>query len=256
MQATTIGPNKTGIATAEENTQKMLEANTRWAPEGGPDDSLSDKDRQIYIIEAESIGSIPPPSTIQGILKSGINKVMGERPEMLMDKIGERIAFERGGTRLYDALIRKYEVVEELGAIADLPQVPGSGEEDALDTLMRIRDEEHEHFLMLAEVMESLGGDPTAQTPCADVISTASIGLIQVVTDPRTTFAQCLTAVLTAELTDNAGWELLISLADNAGEDEIAERFRTALVEEEQHLLTIRAWVTALATSPSVTPAT
>lgn len=256
MQATTNGFNKTGISTSEENVQKMLEANTRWAPTEGPDISLSDKDRQIYILEAENIGSIPPPSTIQGILKSGINKIMGERPEMLMDKIGERIAFERSGTRLYEALIRKFEVLQETGSVPDLPLPMNVSAEGPLGTLLRIRDEEHEHFLMLSEVMQALGGDPTAQTPCANVIATASLGLLQVLTDPRTTFGQCLTAILTAELTDNAGWELLISLADQSGENEIADRFRAALVDEEQHLVTVRAWVTALTVASVVTPAT
>ena len=47
---------------------------------------------------------------------------------------------------------------------------------------------------MLVQAMEQLGGDPTAQTPCADVTATASMGLIQVVTDPRTTLAQSLNA--------------------------------------------------------------
>lgn len=255
MQATTTGSNKTGIATSEENTQKMLEANARWAPAEEADYTLSDKDRQIYIIDAESIGSIPPPSTIQGVLKSGINKLLGDRPEMLLDKIGERMAFERSGTRLYEALIRKYEVLAETGAVPDLPLPIAVSGEGVLETLLRIRDEEHEHFLMLSEAMRSLGGDPTAQTPCADVIATASLGLVQVVTDLRTTFAHCLNAMLTAELTDNAGWELLIGLASKAGEDDITDRFRTALVEEEQHLVTIRAWVTALATAPAATSA-
>lgn len=181
---------------------------------------------------------------------------MGERPEMLMDKIGERIAFERSGTRLYEALIRKFEVLQETGSVPDLPLPMNVSAEGALGTLLRIRDEEHEHFLMLCEVMQALGGDPTAQTPCANVIATASLGLLQVLTDPRTTFAQCLTAILTAELTDNAGWELLISLADQSGENEIADRFRAALVDEEQHLVTVRAWVTALTVASVVTPAT
>jgi hypothetical protein len=35
--------------------------------------------------------------------------------------------------------------------------------------------------------------------------------------------------VLSAELTDNAGWELLIQLAEDAGETELAGRFLGAL---------------------------
>jgi hypothetical protein len=94
--------------------------------------------------------------------------------------------------------------------------------------------------------MQQMGGDPTAQTPCADSIATASMGLIQVLTDPRTTLAQCLNAILTAELTDNAGWELLITLAEDAGETELAGRFLGALAEEQEHLAIVRGWLTAL----------
>ena len=43
------------------------------------------------------------------------------------------------------------------------------------------------------------------------------MGIMQVLTDPRSSLAQCLQVMLTAELTDNDGWELLIKLADNLG---------------------------------------
>jgi hypothetical protein len=94
--------------------------------------------------------------------------------------------------------------------------------------------------------MVSLGGDPTAMTPCADVTAVASSGLMQVLNDPRTTLAQCLNAILTAELTDNAGWELLSSLADTGGETDLAGRFLGALAQEQQHLLVIKNWLAAI----------
>ncbi|HYF20966.1 MAG TPA: ferritin-like domain-containing protein, partial [Ramlibacter sp.] len=119
----------------------------------------------------------------------------------------------------------------------------------------RIRGEELEHFRLLCDAMVQLGGDPTAQTPCADVSSTASMGLLQVLTDPRTTLAQCLNAMLTVELTDNAGWELLIQLAEQAGESDLAGRFLGALAQEQEHLVTIKGWLAALVTQGAGTPA-
>lgn len=249
MQATTTGENRTGAATAEEGVRAMLEANERWAPPGPIDTTLAAADRGVYIIESDALGSVPPPVTIQGMLKSGLDKLVGERPEMLMNKIGERIAFERTGTRLYDALILKYEILTENGDVPALPNPLDAGGEDVSATLRRIRAEEHEHFLMLSEVMRSLGGDPTAQTPCADATATASMGIMQVVTDPRTTFAQSLNALLIAELADNAGWELLITLAQEAGKTEMAELFERALAEEEEHLVSVKTWLTALVTA-------
>lgn len=44
--------------------------------------------------------------------------------------------------------------------------------------------------------------------------------------------SQCLQANLTAELTDNAGWELLIKPAENLGYSDMATEFQTALEHE------------------------
>jgi hypothetical protein len=108
---------------------------------------------------------------------------------------------------------------------------------------------------MLCLAMQKMGGDPTAQTPCADVTATASMGIVQVLTDPRTTLAQCLNAILSAELTDNAGWELLVQLAEDAGESELAGRFLGALGQEQEHLAIVKGWLTQLVTEGAGTPA-
>jgi rubrerythrin len=220
-----------------------------------------------YISEADAIGSVPPPPSLKSVVKSGISRLKGANPGIFMDKIGERIAFERGGTRLYEALIIKYKALEDRDGEVLMPAEKAlanqSGEaglaalsgEAALETLERIRAEELEHFQMLVQAMEQLGGDPTAQTPCADVVATASMGLIQVVTDPRTTLAQSLNAILTAELTDNAGWELLAQLSEEADEPELTGKFLGALSQEQEHLLVIKAWLTTLVSERAGTPA-
>ncbi len=169
---------------------------------------------------------------------------------LLFDKLGERIAFERTGTRLYDALITKYLALsnsQESGA------APAG--EAMLETLRKIRADELGHFQMLSECVTALGGDLTAQTPCADVTATASMGLMQVITDPRTTLAQSLGAILTAELTDNAGWELLSELATHVGQTELAGRFTEALATEEEHLETVRTWLQSLLMNDVGSPA-
>jgi hypothetical protein len=75
------------------------------------------------------------------------------------------------------------------------------------------------------------------------VAGVASMGIMQVLTDPRTSLAQCLQALLTAELTDNDGWRLLIQLADNLGYDEMSAQFETALANEVVHLQNVRTWL-------------
>lgn len=261
MEATTTGMNRTGASASPAGAQAMEEAVARYSPPGPIDLSQAKEMRLLFGQEAGPLGSVPPPTSLGDMVRTGVSKLMGEHPEILLDKIGERIAFERGGTRLYDALIVKYEGAVNAGAKvpspADAVKAAGAGTDDvalmgddsALATLQRIRAEELQHFQLLCDAMRQLGGDPTAQTPCADVIGTASMGLIQVVTDPRTTLAQALSAILTAELTDNAGWELLIQLAEQAGETGLVSEFAQALTEEQRHLSTVQAWLGALVVS-------
>ena len=265
MEATVTGMNRTGASASASGTEAMTEASAALTPRGDIDLSGGKAQRIAYAEEADAIGSIPPPATLKGMIKSGIAKVSGRNAPVLLDKIGERIAFERGGTRLYDALLTKYEglsqnngdvlpSVEELASDGEqvLPEYLG---ESAEQTLRRIRSEELRHFWLLSAAMTKMGGDPTAQTPCADVTATATAGLLQVVTDPRTTLAQCLNAMQTAELTDNAGWELLIQLADDAGEVELAAQFLNALGQEQGHLMAVKNWLTYLVTEKSETEA-
>jgi bacterioferritin (cytochrome b1) len=102
--------------------------------------------------------------------------------------------------------------------------------------------EELAHFALVRDAIERLGGDATAQTPCADVVAMQTAGLLHSVTDPRTTVLQSLHALLAAELIDEAAWGLLIALVKEAEQDEIAEAFEHALDQEEEHLRQVRAW--------------
>jgi bacterioferritin (cytochrome b1) len=150
---------------------------------------------------------------------------------VLLDKLGERLAFERMGTRLYEALLNKCQTLGE--------QTPGP----TLQEIEHIGSEELEHFLMLNRIITDIGGDPTVVSPGADVAGVASHGIMQVLTDPRSSMPQCLQALMTAELTDNAGWELLIELADGLGYNDMKTEFETALVHEEEHLQNVRDWL-------------
>jgi hypothetical protein len=231
--ATKMGSNRTGLQMSPIDAKRLLE-NTAMTtpPTGGPD--LLMALRGDYIDEAGVVGTVPPPGTVTGVVKSGAEMLTGDRPQVLIDKLGERLAFERGGTRLYDALLAKCGG----GAAALDAEVP-------LDVLERFRHEEAAHALMLAAALEKLGADPTAMTPCADLVGVESQGLMQAITDPRTTLSQSLHAMLVAELADHQGWQLLIALAEQMGHDGLAHDCRTAFEEEERHLASIRAWVVA-----------
>jgi rubrerythrin len=261
MHPTTTGPNRTGAALNPKGIDLMLEAVNDLSPPVPISTLHMDVERQRYITEAESIGSIPPPVSAAKKTKSSAaraGKDTNTGMKVLLDKLGERIAFERTGTRLYGALITKYLALKNAGEaplpLADIVGVASSAANDGstgdpmLETLQRIRSDELRHFHMLCELVGTLGGDPTVQTPCADVTAAASMGLVQVLTDPRTTFAQCLNAILTAELTDNAGWELLSALAEAAGQSQLREAFAEALSAEQEHLSIVQEWLEALTT--------
>ena len=210
-----------------ELTQEFIEGAAAAEPssEGGPEDIAGY--RVDYINEGFPVGSLPTlPASAEA---SADEETAGMA--VLLDKLSERLAFERTGTRLYDALINKCEVLGESS--------PGP----TLAELRRIREEEAQHFLLLNKAVTALGGDPTVQSPCADVVAVASLGLLQVLTDPRTSIPQCLQAILTAELTDNDGWQMLINLAGELGHAEMAAEFQTALASEETHLASVRGWL-------------
>lgn len=219
--------NRTGIQTAPELAEELIEGANNAPPssEGGIEDIA--EYRGEYIAEGFPIGSMPtlPVSEEAEADEEEVGMAV------LLDKLSERLAFERMGTRLYEALLNKIEILGET--------TPGP----TIEQIEEIGREEMEHFLMLNRTITDIGGDPTVQSPCADVAGVASMGILQVVTDPRTSMAQCLQALLTAELTDNAGWELLIKLADSLGQDEMRAEFETALANEEEHLLNVRTWV-------------
>jgi hypothetical protein len=231
MEHTTqMGMNRTGVQISPLDAKEMLEASENMSPNDGGDAATVESIRTQYIEEADRIGSVPMPGTLKGAVTTGVKKMTGKNPEVFIDKLGERLAFERSGTRLYEALLLKCQVADaEIGPIS-------------VDEVRHFCEEEAAHFNLVAEALETLGADPTAQTPSADATGVRTMGLMQLITDPRSTVPQALSAMLDAELIDNAGWELLIDLAEEAGQDRLAEQFRGALQSEAIHLQTVRGW--------------
>jgi rubrerythrin len=228
-EETQIGLNRTGIQMSPFDVSDM-QASQATAPEPPGDTSALADLRSSYIVNSDPIGSVPIPGTLKGAVAIAFSALTGDHPEILLDKLGERLAFERTGTRLYDALITKFAAMQD-----GTPSM-------SMDELVQIREDEARHFSILADAIQSLGGDPTSQTPCADVVGVESQGLMQVVTDPRTTLAQSLHAVLVAEMVDQNGWEQLIALAEDNGQNALVTDFDIALSEERRHLQQVQRW--------------
>ena len=105
-----LGMNKTGIGTAPILSKEMIES-SRTGPIS-PADSITPADlRAEYIRQGQTIGSVPPPTSMKGMAKSALQALKGEKAAVLADKLAERLAFERTGTRLYETLIQKVTAI-------------------------------------------------------------------------------------------------------------------------------------------------
>jgi len=229
---TEMGMNRTGIATSPVESQKTVEGAEIGSPEPVTEPEELMAAREEVALETPPVGTMPPPASIKGAVKATAEALKGNSALVFLDLLGERLAYERTGTRLYDALLAKLAAAD---AKAGGP---------TRDELEEIRDEELQHFVLLKGAIESLGGDPTVMTPSADVMGVASMGWVQAVSDPHVTLTEALKVMLAAELTDNDGWQTLIDVAAGLGKDDLAASFRDALAEEEEHLARVRTWLT------------
>jgi hypothetical protein len=228
---TDIGKNRTGIATSPIDSKELLDGAVEAVPHPVLSPTMFRTLHEDLAGAAPPVGSMPPPASVKGAIKMAAKALTGEHVAVFLDKLAERAAFERSGVRLYEMLMVKL-------ACGD-PEDPTL----TMEALDEICEDELRHFGIVKEAIVELGGDPTVMTPCADVVAVASMGLVQVLSDPRTTLTQCLDAILIAELTDHEGWELLVQLAQGLDHDELADRFRTALAEESHHLARVRGWL-------------
>ena len=224
--------NRTGIMTNPELSVELIEGAEQTTPSSDGDASALAELRSQYLQEPIPIGS---PPMVAEVSEDGETLGPLEGMTILLDKLGERLAFERQGTRLYETVIQKCELLE-----AEDESGP------SLEELRHICAEELEHFKMLQKAITDLGGDATIKTPGADVAGVMSKGVLEVAVDPRTTIPQTLQALLTAELVDNDGWQMLRDLAAELGQDDLEEQCRRAFEQEQEHLEKVREWLTTM----------
>ncbi len=225
-----VRKNRTGIASAKKLAAEMVEATGEFEPTSEGSARAIAGVRALYVGDSEPTGSIPLPST-KGLAKSAIQLLKGESPMQLVDKLGERLAFERTGVRLYETILVKFDAANDVGGVV---------ERAALESILA---DELAHFQLLREAIVKVGGDPTALTPSANLHATLTKGVLAAVADPRTTFSECLEAATLIELLDNECWDALVELVELAGDDTLAEEFRQAAADEVRHLENIRGWV-------------
>lgn len=232
---TDVGKNRTGVGTSPIDSKAAARAAKAAQPTSTGGVQPIAQVRLDVATESEPIGSVSPPTTLKGAVKTAAQALRGKSATVLLDKLGARLAFERTGARLYEA------VIDRLSAFsADAAQGPTAAE------LRALQEQELKHMDLVRRAIESVGGDPTAMTPGADLEAVASSGVLHAASDPRMQVAESLHALLAAELLDNAGWELLIELARGLGQDDMVTSFTVALDEERIHLSRVRGWLQAL----------
>lgn len=217
------GDNHTGITLHPELVAEMIEGTTEFGPtsRGGAE--------ALATVRARIARESAPAATMPPAKDVPIERLP------ILDKLGARLAFERTGTRLYEALISKHDAYGSFRG--------GPSRAD----LERIRDEEQRHLLTAQHLIVRFGGDPTVVTPTANLQAVVTYGIHQVLVDPRTTLMECLDAIIVAELTDHESWEQLVRAVAPFGDKQAEAQIRDAERVETEHMTKVRSWLAAAA---------
>ena len=139
----------------------------------------------------------------------------------VIELLSERLAFERAAVNLYQAV---------LGRLAGR----GGPYESVKAHLRHICEEEKEHQEWLEGQLSALGDDGT---PVGVLRIQGELRRMEEAVSGELEPAQLFRALLDAEAADNAGWELLVELAERAQDEEARDAFQQRLHEEQEHFL-------------------
>ena len=92
---TDIGMNRTGIATSPIDSRRTIDAAEAAGTAGPLDGKALEAERVLWARDADPVGTVPPPGTLKGIAKAVIETLQGHKLTVLIDKLGERLAYER-----------------------------------------------------------------------------------------------------------------------------------------------------------------
>jgi ferritin-like metal-binding protein YciE len=148
--------------------------------------------------------------------------------ERMCNLLNERLAFERAGVKLYDRVLEALREARTGDAL------------EMVGTLQKHRDQEAEHVHWLESAITKLGGNCQVETELSQLAAREARGIEEVVESDRTEPAHLLHALLSAEAVDNAGWDLLCHLADDAGGRELKREVHRRMREEQAHLAWLR----------------
>lgn len=177
-----------------------------------------------------------------------MKKLARHNRDKVVALLGERLAFEQSIVKLYDVVLHKMRDSSD----------PMSRRLYAPLEDFRAHEKEHEHWL--DEQIRAL-------TPVTTTVSDiAPVRMVAELVDRVTATLQArgsgggvvplVQSLLTAELLDNSGWEILLELADDAEDDVARREFRKRLHQEEEHLSELRRAFLSIMRREVLTPAT
>ena len=150
--------------------------------------------------------------------------------EALVDKLCERLAVETGGVDIYQAAIAKLNDPTMVGRLQHFMQ------------------EEAKHRDLLATYLDKLGVEER-ETPSARLAKHEGEAYLKLIAEADTP-AQILNIMLTIELMDENGWEMIINLGRDIHDDDMVRTLSVALKDEKEHLRGVRGML-ALVTRAS-----
>ena len=140
--------------------------------------------------------------------------------DALVDKLCERLAVETGGVDIYRAAIAK----------VDDPTVAAR--------LEHFMQDEADHRDLLEAYLTRLGVSER-DTPSARLAKHEGKAYLDLIGEAQTP-AQVLNILLTVELMDENGWEMIINLGRDLDDDDLVRTLDAALQEEKDHLRGVR----------------
>src|SRR5256885_15755682 len=103
-----VGRNRSGAARDPELARQLLAAAKEFPPSSQGDAQAIAAVRIEYARAGEPLATMPPPAGVAELARNALGALIGD-PNRLLDKLGARLAFERAGVRLYEALLSKYD---------------------------------------------------------------------------------------------------------------------------------------------------
>jgi rubrerythrin len=149
-----------------------------------------------------------------------------KRP-LLMEKLSEFLAVEKGGVKLYEAAIQQVR------------------NPDVLNRFREFYQQTRKHVDILTRVISSLGGDPMHMSTGAKVAEEKAQALLKTMTPsdglrPEEVELNAMENIVIAETKDHADWQLLSHIARRSSDAQLRDILKGAVdevePEEDQHL--------------------